>query len=787
MNSIIHHKQAIIFAMLLFCGTLFANRTDSFSVKHSNINLSIKNFSQKKIKGYTSHKLVFKVSTNTVDFDLSGMTIDSILTANQSLAFSRLGDRVKIALDKTYLMNDSINLFIHYQGTPAADPSGWGGFYFTGDYAFNLGVGFQVNPHTYGRAWFPCIDEFDMKTSYSLNIETDTNYMAAANGVLTSVTTLPNSKIWHYQESVPMSTYLVSVSVSKYSVVNSNYQGISSSFPVWLMSVPGDTIKVKQSFVNLPKAIEAFEKAFGPQLYSKVGYNMVPFSGGAMEHAGNITYPAPFANGTLSYETLMAHELSHHWWGNNVTCKTAEDMWLNEGWASYCEYLFNEAVYGKALYKSSILTNHVFVLRFAHVRDQNVFSMTNIPHEYTYGSHVYKKGADVIHSLRGIMGDSSFFEACKTYHQVYKLSNASTDDLMNVFKQYGGDKVEAFFQNFVYEKGFPHVIIQKQIHSQQNAKNYLKFYTYQNPKFTTRLYKNMPMEVFFFKNANQFEKRTIIINNLTDSFEVELPFKPVFVCLDYDEKWSDAITDRVLHTNLTGAFDLPETFSKVIFQKNIDSSFVRVEHHWVGPEQYRTYSPYKSQSRYYTVDGIYHDSVVFDLEISYDGRKSGSSVGYLDQDLINVTEDSLTVMYRAFPGDYWRVWPKLSFARGGLFDKQGKVTVKNVAKGDYVLAIYDKRLGLPQIIDLDSVKYNWHVSPNPAKNKITIQFDCPSCPSMNSFVEIKSIKGESLKRVTRKSGTPEISIDISDLSSGVYIVKYYSKGFSEAKKIIIEK
>jgi hypothetical protein len=79
------------------------------------------------------------------------------------------------------------------------------------------------------------------------------------------------------------------------------------------------------------------------------------------------------------------------------------------------------------------------------------------------------------------------------------------------------------------------------------------------------------------------------------------------------------------------------------------------------------------------------------------------------------------------------------------------------------------------------------VSPNPAKNKITIRFDCPTCPSMNSFVEIKSIKGESLKRITRKSGTPEISIDISDLSSGVYIVKYYSKGFSETKKIIIEK
>ena len=153
MNSIIHHKHAVVFAMLLFCGTLFANRTDSFSVKHSNINLSIRNFSQKKIKGFTNHKLILKVSTNVVDFDLSGMIIDSIMLNNSLLNFTRVGDRVKIQLGTTHFKNDTLNLAIYYQGTPAADPSGWGGFYFTGDYAFNLGVGFQVNPHTYGRAW----------------------------------------------------------------------------------------------------------------------------------------------------------------------------------------------------------------------------------------------------------------------------------------------------------------------------------------------------------------------------------------------------------------------------------------------------------------------------------------------------------------------------------------------------------------------------------------------------------------------------------------------------------
>ena len=119
-----------------------------------------------------------------------------------------------------------------------------------------------------------------------------------------------------------------------------------------------------------------------------------------MEHATNIAYPRyAIANGDKTSETLFAHELAHHWWGNTITCKTQEDMWLNEGWASYSERLFLEAVYGKKAYEDDIEANHHSVLQFAHVLDEAVLPVSGIGHANTYGRHVYDKGARSIISF----------------------------------------------------------------------------------------------------------------------------------------------------------------------------------------------------------------------------------------------------------------------------------------------------------------------------------------------------------------------------------------------------
>lgn len=773
-------KTILLFVLLSVLLPALASRTDSFSLSRTAIHLKIRNFTQKNISGFTEHTVHFKVPSDKIVFDLKQLTVDSVQVDNAAVTFERAGEKLSVVPGKTFQPMDSCMVRIWYRGTPAGDPSGWGGFYFSGDYAFNLGVGFAVFPHSYGRAWFPCVDEFGMKSAYDFYIETDSNYTAACNGLLISGQISGDARIWHYRENIPMSAYLVSVSVSKFSVLGASFAGMQHTFPISLYCRAADTARVRTSFLRLPEAIRAFEKAFGPQQFSKVGYNFVPFSSGAMEHAGNITYPQVFANGSSDYEELMAHELSHHWWGNNATCRTEGDMWLNEGWASYCEHFFTEQVYGKAAYRNSILQNHLNVLRFAHVNDANVFAMVNIPKEYTYGSHVYKKGADVVHSLRGIMGDSAFFEACRAYQKQYRLGTAATSDLENVFAAHGDSvQVRGFFAGLVYEKGFPHLYIRKQVHSGAGPFR-IRIYTEQNPRFTDKPISHVPVEVFFFKSPGNYVIKRIVPVGLRDSFEFELDFKPLYVCLDYHEKLSDAITDRVLHTNQDGLYDMPEAFCKLDVKGSQDTALFRVEHHWVGPELYRTTAPYMSNYRYYTLDGIWDTTVSLNLELAYDGRKGGSGTGYLDHTLIFKTEDSLTVLYRGFPGDYWRPWKDLQFTYGSKSDKQGRVLVKNALKGDYVFAMYDHTLSAAYTLPALKAPY-LVLRPVPATG--TLVLELMEDNGAAALVTLVNSSGQTLLHAEKPLGGNVLELDISSIPEGVYTVCVYREGKQICSKI----
>ena len=457
-------------------------------------------------------------------------------------------------------------------------------------------------------------------------------------------------------------------------------------------------------------------------------------------------------------------------------------MWLNEGWASYCEHFFTEQVYGPEAYKASILANHLNVLRFAHINDANVFSMVNIPKEHTYGNHVYKKGADVIHSLRSVVGDSVFFRACKAYQLAYRLGNAGTADMENVFaSQGGGAQVRSFFDNWVYEKGFPHVIISKQVHSGSGPYR-LTFHTYQKSRFTDKLYKNMPLEVFFFKDRQHYEKRVITIDQESDSFSFVFDFKPVFVCLDYNGKLSDAITERTVLLGSTGVYDLPEALSKLYIRSIKDSAMLRVEHHWVGPEKYRTKAPYMSNYRYYTLDGIWNDSLDMDLELSFDGRQGGpnTGTGYLDHTLIYKTEDSLTVLYRAFPGDHWRVWEDLQFSSGSKNDKQGKVLIKHAAKGDYVFAMYDKSLALGAKDDAGG--QGWRLYPNPGSDAVKMEFEREGEATVSVFDK----QGVCVFTWIKPFSVNVLTLDTAHFASGLYTVRYSGAGFEKSLSMMVQ-
>ncbi|MEX2656750.1 MAG: M1 family metallopeptidase, partial [Balneolales bacterium] len=393
---------------------------------------------QSKISGNARLTARVKENRSEIRLDLLGLNVDSILFNGNTANFTHNGDSLLIDLNTTVNSSDTFEIQVFYQGTPQQDASGWGGFYFSGNYSYNLGVGFEADPHNYGRVWYPCVDNFTDRATYDFHIKTDTFSKAICNGLL--INTSDNgdgAQNWHWQLNQSIPTYLVSVAVADYEFVEYQHSGLQGNIPVLLGARQADTSNLKQSFRHLPDAIDAFEEMLGPYLWDRVGFVLVPFNSGAMEHATNIAYPRTAANGTLNSETLMNHEFAHHWWGNLITCETAEDMWINEGWASYMPILFDEYFYGPERFRKSFRENHREVLQWSHIRDDGYKAISGVSHEYTYGSHVYKKGADVAHTLRAYLKED-YFPCLKDLMEQKAFQNLNSGEFRDILSQCSG-------------------------------------------------------------------------------------------------------------------------------------------------------------------------------------------------------------------------------------------------------------------------------------------------------------------------------------------------------------
>jgi aminopeptidase N len=172
-----------------------------------------------------------------------------------------------------------------------------------------------------------------------------------------------------------------------------------------------DTANMTTGFVHLNDIYDAFVEEFGPYVFEKVGYAMTIT--GAMEHAGMIHLPRTLANANLSGEDIIAHELAHMWFGNAVTTKTAQDMWINEGFAEFGSHFYEEKVYGRPQYVKTVQNNQVLVLKQAAQSDGGHLALSGVNQNQTYGTHTYQKGAMVAHNLREFLGDSLFSHAVK--------------------------------------------------------------------------------------------------------------------------------------------------------------------------------------------------------------------------------------------------------------------------------------------------------------------------------------------------------------------------------------
>ena len=774
--------------LLLSLFPLFLNAqvvTDSIHIKHYSIYIDTISYASKTIKGHTYVTVQSKLSgVNNISLSLRKMLVDSISAVGNPLAYTYNDTALCIQAPTPLNVNDTVVLKISYHGKPVTDPT-FGGFSFSGSYAFNIGVGFDADPHNMGNVWFPCLDVFDDKAFYDFHITTPPTYKAFCNGTLQSVTTnADGNKVFYWTLEKPIPTYLAAIAVAPYAEVHRNYKGI----PMMFASVPTDTAKTKIYFAKIDTAMRVFIDSYGPYPWEKVGYVCVPFNGGAMEHATSIHIGSVFVNSGITYETIGPHELSHMWWGDLVTCKTQEDMWLNEGFASYNERLFTQAAYGQAAYKNSIRTNHRTVLQLTHTpnKDGSYIALNAVPHAYTYGSTVYDKGADIVHTLRNYMGDAKFFKGCKDYMTTHAYGNATSFQLRNALSTSSGIDMTDFFNDWVFTPGFPHFSIDSVISKPASGKFDVSVYTRQRSKGNTHLYK-MPVECRFTNGAND---TTIIvnINAFTNKHTITLSFNPTWTMLDHDEKISDAISDYEQLITTTGNKAFPETNTSLsVVNTGSTNSIMRIEHNWIAPDSViGDTSLTVSDYHYWKIDGLLSPGFVGSTIFNYNG--SNATTGYIDNTFIIGSENNLVMAYRKGPGYNWTVAPHQTLSMGSATDKVGSIKVDSIKLGEYSLA---KKTGLVGISTVTKNNDNRELilSPNPIqlKQNTIINIKLPLLETNTAVLRVLNATGKIIHETTIYKHQAEITWDAYGIATGLYFINLEENGKqSISKKLLIQ-
>ena len=787
----------------LSSGSLKSTGSNGFDVSHYAISLDIVSLNSGTIRGNCIVSGISKMDgLQSISLDLLALNVDSVLYKNAKVPYIYNDTVVDIQLPTALANGEAFSVILFYYGQPVRDASGWGGFYFNNNYAFNLGVGFEANPHNYGRVWFPCVDNFTDRATYDFFITTATANRAFCNGFLQQATNNGNGTItWHWKMNQTIPTYLASVAVADYASLEWDHMGLEKTIPVILGARSTDTLKLKNSFANLPGAIDAFEASYGPYQFDRVGYVLVPFSSGAMEHATNIAYPQSAANGGLQYESLMAHEFAHHWWGNLVTCESAEDMWINEGWATYSEMIFFEHVYDRERYKKEVRKNHKQVLQYSHIKDEGYRAVSGVPHAFTYGSTVYDKGADVAHTLRGYMGDALFFECISSFLNSFSFNHANSSDFRDHLSNCSGIGLHKFFENWVFNPGFPHFSIDS-VKSVRISDNYdVMVYVRQKLKMALVMFEQVPLEISFFNDNLEATTQTVFMSGGCGIYHTELGFEPVFVALDIEERISDAITDKFLNITSTGYYDFEEALLEMNVTQLIGEALVRVEHNWVAPDPFK--SPVNglhiSKERYWTLDGIFPDGFTANATVLFNGSNSMAE-GYLDNDLISNSEDSLVVLYRSSVKDEWALADSFVVdPMGNLTNKRGEATIFNCQKGQYALAIYDSEridssivLQNEPCILLSSKEETAHgrkadfaVYPNPANDSFRIEFNSPLAQELD--IAVYDLTGQLIFMKQLLKDEKQVHINVNDWKETVYLIKTSGPQISQTKKLMVIK
>lgn len=460
------------------------SRTKYFELIHTRLDLSF-DWVNATVLGMATITLSPKFyAQDTLFLDAKGMMIEVVSIQNESINYAYDGNSLSVFLPKTYLKSDTLTLSVKYVARPDLRPQGGSnaiagdkGLYFInprGESPSKMPQIWTQGETESNSVWFPTIDAPNQKMKQDLFITVERRYATLSNGVLVSSQDIDgNRRIDHWQQILPHAPYLTMMGIGEFAVVQDEWKNSNGkTIPVHYYVEPEWKAHARNIFGNTPEMLTLFSEITGYD-YPWDKYHQIivrDFVSGAMENTGAVIFGDMLYStaGDLvdqNWDDIIAHELSHHWFGDLVTCESWSNLPMNESFATYFEILWDEYKNGKNQADYHLQSDKQTYFRTTQNESDhhNLIWFDYDDKEQMFDGHSYSKGACVLHQLRKVIGDDAFFEGIKYYLHQNQFGTVEAHDLRLAFESVTGLDLNWFFNQWFFARGHPILAVNHEI------------------------------------------------------------------------------------------------------------------------------------------------------------------------------------------------------------------------------------------------------------------------------------------------------------------------------------
>ena len=413
----------------------------TYTVEHYDLSLVIK-LASNLLDGRAMLRIRAVEDINEVALNLSGLKIIKATCQGRKVPVAKKHHRMVVSLPAVVKAGERVELNLRYAGSPQAENGLWGELGWE-----ELTDGILVSGQPVGAStWYPCNDHPSHKSSYRFEISADAGYRVVANGQMVDHRRSASREMWVYEQREPMASYLATVQIGRYSQIPFDEGGHLVAY-----SVPGTEVPVRGAFAKQTAMAELFERKFGP--YPFESYKIVVVDDELeipLEAQGLSIFGKNHLSLQWEAQRLIAHEFAHQWFGNSLTPGRWKDIWLNEGFACFSEWVYSEKAQVMALDERA---RHAWAM--LEGLPQDIMVGDPGPQDM-FDDRVYKRGALALYALMRRLGETDFYTMLRQWTATHQHSTVSTQEFADLLGHYApAEEIQDILDAWLFSEALP--------------------------------------------------------------------------------------------------------------------------------------------------------------------------------------------------------------------------------------------------------------------------------------------------------------------------------------------